>query len=242
MRTLDPGTRHRGRDFRASLLSRGTVHHVPHTQPPCRTHTERVPTTPNGDRGTFCALDVETANPDPASICQIGVATAKDGRIAEVWTRLIRPSSPFAPSHIRIHGITADLVACAPPFSKTYPDLEQRLLPIVVTHTRFDIAAMLHACRSDRLSMFERTWLDSSLLPRLAWPHRFGNAPRSLHWISTELGISFRAHDAGEDARAAAEITLRCVQAARVSIESWARDFGIHTRKSKRRGPLTIQT
>ena len=35
----------------------------------------------------FAAIDVETANPDCASICQIGIAEFKDGALADVpWT------------------------------------------------------------------------------------------------------------------------------------------------------------
>lgn len=39
----------------------------------------------------FVAVDVETANPDLASICQIGVVAFADGDVAGSWQSLIDP-------------------------------------------------------------------------------------------------------------------------------------------------------
>ncbi len=66
----------------------------------------------------FAALDVETVNSDPASICRIGIATVESGRIRRVWTRLIRPAGRFDRRHAKIHGITSDAVAAAPAFAE----------------------------------------------------------------------------------------------------------------------------
>jgi DNA polymerase III epsilon subunit-like protein len=37
----------------------------------------------------FVAIDVETANPDMASICQIGLAWYRDGALTEEWKSYI---------------------------------------------------------------------------------------------------------------------------------------------------------
>ena len=48
----------------------------------------------------FVSLDLETANGDPATICQVGIATVQAGRITDVWTQLIRPAAQFDRRHI----------------------------------------------------------------------------------------------------------------------------------------------
>lgn len=118
----------------------------------------------------FAALDVETANPDPASICQIGIATVEEGQVRDVWTQLVRPYGGFSDRHVAIHGITPEAVIHAPSLSEVHGELNARLPHYVVTHTRFDVAALTQACRKSRRPMFDRVWVDSSVLPDRAWP------------------------------------------------------------------------
>ena len=49
----------------------------------------------------FVALDVETANPDMASICQIGAARYSGGILAEEWKTYVDPQDYFAYEHNR---------------------------------------------------------------------------------------------------------------------------------------------
>ena len=44
---------------------------------------------------TFNAIDVETANADRSSICQIGIVHVRDGRIQDTWKALINPEDWF---------------------------------------------------------------------------------------------------------------------------------------------------
>jgi DNA polymerase-3 subunit epsilon len=39
----------------------------------------------------FVAIDVETANPDMASIYQVGIAGFRDGHIVSEWKSLVNP-------------------------------------------------------------------------------------------------------------------------------------------------------
>ena len=39
----------------------------------------------------FVAIDVETANADMGSICQVGLAKFVDGKVAEEWCTLVDP-------------------------------------------------------------------------------------------------------------------------------------------------------
>ena len=54
----------------------------------------------------FVAVDVETANPDLASICQIGIVTFENGSLSSAWQRLSDPKAYFYPWNVAIHGIT----------------------------------------------------------------------------------------------------------------------------------------
>ena len=52
-------------------------------------------------------------------------------------------------------------------------------------------------------------WRDSVHVARAAWPELRGNGGHGLASLKQHLGLVFEHHDAGEDARAAAEVVLR---------------------------------
>ena len=88
---------------------------------------------------TFNAIDVETANADPASICQIGVVRIRDGKIAESLSMLVNPEVGFNPFNVNLHGISEDTVKN----SKTLPQVQAGLRSLIednvlVSHTPFD--------------------------------------------------------------------------------------------------------
>lgn len=65
---------------------------------------------------SYLALDVETANADYSSICQIGIVHFKDGQIVDKWSTLVNPEAYFDPFNTSIHGITEKDVRDAPTF------------------------------------------------------------------------------------------------------------------------------
>ena len=62
----------------------------------------------------FVAIDVETANPDFASICQVGVAAFRDGSLHDTWESLVNPEDYFDEMNIAVHGIDEQAVRGAP--------------------------------------------------------------------------------------------------------------------------------
>ena len=62
----------------------------------------------------FVAIDVETANADMGSICQVGLAKFVDGKIAEEWCTLVDPEDYFDEVNIFIHGIEPRMVRGQP--------------------------------------------------------------------------------------------------------------------------------
>ena len=96
----------------------------------------------------FVAIDVETANADMSSICQIGMARFSNGALADEWKTYVDPQDHFDGINISIHGIDEVTVAGAPVFSDLKSTITTWLSGrVVVTHTAFDRVA-LHQART----------------------------------------------------------------------------------------------
>ena len=171
---------------------------------------------------TFNAVDVETANADPASICEVGVVQVHDGLIQNQWSTLINPGEPFHPDNTSIHGLAEETVRDSPSFRESYPQLSRMLSgTTIVSHTDFDRVALVTAAQKHGLPTIQARWLDSATVARRAWPHRYGTRGWSLASIAARLGIQFRHHVAVEDARAAAEVVLRACEQKQLGINDW---------------------
>lgn len=159
----------------------------------------------------FIALDVETANPDFASICQVGIAVVVDGQIDHQWQSFVNPQDYFDDWHVERHGITANSVAASPTFPQIYKHLASVLKDrVVATHTPFDQAALLRVTQKYQLPIFDCTWIDTARVARRAWP-QFSQRGYNLANLANEFNISFQHHRADEDARAAALILLKAM-------------------------------
>jgi DNA polymerase-3 subunit epsilon len=165
---------------------------------------------PLSDNLRFIAVDVETAGHDIASICQIGLAVVGfDGSIA-TYSTYIDPGTPFAVGNTRLHGINATTVRNAPKFVDVLPDLRPLLEAFpLIQHSRYDEKAFDAACRLAEIQVLKSVWSDSVAIARQAWPELRGNGGHGLANLKKVLGLQFKHHDAGEDARAAAEVTLK---------------------------------
>ena len=112
----------------------------------------------------FVAVDVETANPDMASICQIGIARFANGVVADEWKSYIDPQDDFYGINVSIHGIDEGVVAGAPTFGKLANKINGLLNGhVVVTHTHFDKVAINQACTKCKAKPPSCTWLDTWL-------------------------------------------------------------------------------
>ena len=94
----------------------------------------------------FVAIDVETANANMASICQVGLARFSEGSLVEEWVSLIDPEEYFDEVNIGIHGIDEQDVVGQP----VLPDVLQQLIgyldgAVCVCHTHFDRVSMSRA-------------------------------------------------------------------------------------------------
>ena len=171
---------------------------------------------------TFNAIDVETANADRASICQIGIVHVRGGRVVNRWKTLVNPEDWFDPWNVSIHGIDERDVRESPRLPEVRDELRRRLRgSVLVSHTSFDRVAFERAMTRYDLEQLQVTWLDSARIVRRAWPDRYGQRGYGLKNVANDLDVSFAHHDALEDARAAAEIVLHACVAADTDIEGW---------------------
>ncbi|MGH1368509.1 MAG: exonuclease domain-containing protein [Maritimibacter sp.] len=158
----------------------------------------------------FVALDVETANGESASICQIGLACVDSRDTLVSWMSYVDPLTPFAAFNTKLHGISAQTVDGAPTFAQLWPSL----LPFLsaqplVQHSRFDEHAINAACELNAIKKPRLVWHDSVKIARQAWPELKGNGGHGLASLKEHLHLEFEHHDAEEDARAAAMVVLR---------------------------------
>ncbi len=69
----------------------------------------------------FIAIDVETANNFPSSICAIGAVKVENGIIVDSRYSLVRPEPDwYSPYCVRIHGITDNDTYNAPSFGSLW--------------------------------------------------------------------------------------------------------------------------
>lgn len=169
----------------------------------------------------FYALDVETANADQSSICQIGIVRFQDGNNVANWQTFLDPEDYFDPFNIEIHGINEEMVALAPLFPEIYIQLKDMLEGhIVVSHMPFDRVAFTRISEKYGLELIQCRWLDSAKIARRAWT-KFAHSGYGLANLASEFGISFRHHEAVEDARVAGELVNKAINDTGIPLENW---------------------
>ncbi|MFE3839407.1 exonuclease domain-containing protein [Pseudogemmobacter sonorensis] len=174
-------------------------------------HKPDLPALPDGPF-RFIALDVETANDDPASICQIGLAFVRLDNSITTWATYVDPDDYFSPSNTAIHGINEDTIlnAEAPFFEHALAHIAPALKNhTVFQHSDFDRRCVAAACSACDIDVPAIKWADSVRVAQRAWPELKGNGGHGLASLRNYLGLTFRHHDGEEDARASAEVVLR---------------------------------
>lgn len=160
----------------------------------------------------FVSIDVETANTDMASICQIGIAIYSGNTLIDEWVTLIDPEDYFDFINIDIHGIDEATVEGAPTFPEVASKIGDYLRDkVVVSHTHFDRVSIGRTFSKYNLEPVSAIWLDSAMVARRAWPE-FAWRGYGLKNVCEKIGYTFRHHDALEDAKAAGAVLLEAIK------------------------------
>jgi DNA polymerase-3 subunit epsilon len=169
----------------------------------------------------FLAIDVETANADVASICQIGIAKFSDGRLVDEWVTLVDPESHFDAMNIMIHGIEPHMVIGQPVLpvvaSKVYELLTDS---VVICHTHFDRVSLGRAFGRYKLTPLSVTWLDSARVARRTWKD-VAYSGYGLKNVCDKIGYKFAHHNALEDAKAAGFVLLAAIRESGLELPDW---------------------
>ena len=87
----------------------------------------------------FIAIDFETANQEPSSVCSVGVVMVRNGQIADSFYSLIQPEPNYYHYWCqRVHGLSESDTDDAPVFSKVWQQLEERIVKVFFSYQKID--------------------------------------------------------------------------------------------------------
>ena len=159
----------------------------------------------------FAAIDFETANECPSSVCSVGLVVVRDALVAERFYSLIHPEPEYYKWFCqRVHGLCEQDTWDAPVFpyvwDKVAPLIEG--LPLVAHNARFDEGCLRAAFR-----VYQMDYPDYQFYDTLAASRRhFGPAlpNHQLQTVAAACGFCLeRHHHALADAEACAAIALK---------------------------------
>jgi DNA polymerase-3 subunit epsilon len=158
----------------------------------------------------FAAIDFETANSHRGSPCSVGLTKVRDGRIVDEFTTLIRPPaelSHFDGYNTSIHGITAGMVAGAPPWKQVLGQIVAYTGSdtLVCHNASFDMSVIRNACAADGILWPSADFLCTLILARRAYQLPCYRLPFVAAQCGAEIG---QHHRAGADARCTALIAV----------------------------------
>ncbi len=166
----------------------------------------------------FIAIDVETANNHPSSICALGAVKVVDGVIEDEFYELVKPEPEYYFRYFseNIHGIFREDTEDAATFDVVWNNMLKQFgfehepeKAVFVAHNKmFD-----EKCLKEAHKVYGMTWCDNNFLCTLQKARRA--IPRqligsySLPVLCDFLGIPFNNHhNALADAEACAKIAM----------------------------------
>ena len=156
---------------------------------------------------TFVVFDSETTGLDPAKddIVQLGAVRIVNGKVikAEVFDALVNPGKPIPPASTKVHHVSDDMVADAPPFNHVHARFHAfaRDAVIIAHNAPFDMA-FLHRVNDPA---FDNPILDTVHLSAIVFG---GSATHTLDALCDRLDVTIPPdlrHTALGDAMATAE-------------------------------------
>ena len=155
------------------------------------------------------ALDFETADYGADSACALGIVSIEGGQITYATSRLIRPPrKQFVFTYI--HGITWDDVKSEAEFGEVWDSFGEhwRDADYLVAHNApFDRKVLFSCCAKAGRPMPPAPFLCTVRIARAHWKFK----PANLAYVSEQLGIALKHHDAASDAMACASITAQAM-------------------------------
>jgi DNA polymerase-3 subunit epsilon len=159
----------------------------------------------------FAAIDFETANYNPSSVCSVGVVLVRDGQIVEKMYRLIRPEPEwYSYWNTQIHGLTAEDTQNAPVFSKVWAEITPKIagLPLVAHNSPFDEGCLRAVFRVYQMDYPDYAFHCTCRASRRMFGKQLPN--HQLQTVAAYCGYDLRNHHhALADAEACAVIAMK---------------------------------
>ena len=159
----------------------------------------------------FAAIDFETANGNPCSVCSVGVVIVRDGVITDKYYSLIHPvPNYYSPANIRVHGIHPADTEAADTFPEVWAEVVQKIegLPLVAHFSRFDEGCLKAAFARFEMDYPGYRFYCTCTASRRVFGRRLPN--HKLPTVAAECGYNLEAHHhALADAEACAAIAIK---------------------------------
>lgn len=159
----------------------------------------------------FTAIDFETANREPSSVCSVGIVIVKEGKIQNHLYRLIHPTPNYYNYwNTRVHGLTAADTAHAPAFPFVWAEIAPLIggLPLVAHNAVFDEGCLKAVFRKYDMTYPEYKFYCTCRASRRVFGKELPN--HQLQTVAAHCGYHLEHHHhALADAEACAWIALR---------------------------------
>ena len=156
----------------------------------------------------FAAIDFETANECPSSVCSVGVVVVRGGKIVEKFYSLIHPEPEYYSWFCRqVHGLGPEDTEDAPVFPFVWSQVEPLIvgLPLVAHNARFDQGCLKAVFRVYQMDYPDYFFYDTLATSRRHFCGRLPN--HRLQTVAAACGYDLtHHHHALADAEACAWI------------------------------------
>jgi DNA polymerase-3 subunit epsilon len=151
---------------------------------------------------SFTAIDFETAQMNPNSICQVGLVRVEHGQIVKQIDRLVQPpGNSYFYKNIEVHNIRPEDTEYAPTFDVVWHEDMKVLIEdeVVVAHSiGFDANCLRHS-----LAYYDE------IQPQFEERCTLKIYRRGLSYLSKKYRIPLNHHNALSDANACAQLYLK---------------------------------
>ena len=140
----------------------------------------------------FAAIDFETANECPSSVCSVGIVVVRDGRIQDRFYSLIHPEPDYYQWFCRkVHGLGPEDTEDAPVFPYVWERVEPLVegLPLVAHNSPFDEGCLKQVFKVYQMDYPDYEFHDTLLASRRLFGRRLPN-----HQLQTGRRRSMRLH------------------------------------------------
>ena len=164
-----------------------------------------------GEVTDFAAIDFETANEQPSSVCSVGVVVVRAGVVVDSFYSLIHPEPEYYQWFCqRVHGLGPWDTVSAPVFPFVWEKIAPRIegLSLVAHNARFDEGCLKAVHRVYQMDYPDYQFYDTLLASRRHFGHHLPN--HQLQTVAAACGYDLKSHHhALADAEACAAIALR---------------------------------